>query len=250
MLKTRLIMTLLIQNNQLVKGRRFDKSRVVDTIIPTIKIYSKREVDEIVIYDTEASQRSSINYNLIKDIAKYVNIPLAYGGGINTLEEIRNIIRSGADKVLLNTALYNNLKLLKDACNEFGNQCILVGIDVKNFHGEYYCFSDSGKVNTFKKFEDWVNDILVFSPGEIIITSIDNDGMMNGFDLELYKLLDWRINIPIIASGGAGKINDFISVLEIERIDAVAAASVFHFTEITPKLVRAKLKEKGFNVRK
>lgn len=243
-------MTLLIQNNQLVKGCKFDKSRVVDTIIPTIKIYSKREVDEIVIYDTEATRRKTINYSLIKEIAKYINIPLAYGGGINTLEEVRKIIRSGADKVVINTSLYDNLSLLKEACNEFGNQCIVVGIDVKSFQGEYYCFSDSGKINTFKKLGDWLNEILIFNPGEIILTSIDADGMMNGYDLELYKSLDSNITIPMIASGGAGKLNDFVSVLEIEKISAIAAASAFHFTEITPKFIRAHLKKEGFNVRK
>lgn len=243
-------MTLLLQNNQLVKGIKFDKSRIVDTIIPTIKIYSKREVDEIVIYDTEATQRNAIDFTLISQIAKYISIPLSYGGGITSLEDIRKILRSGADKVVLNSSLYNNLELLSDACNEFGSQCITVGIDVKNIQGSYYCHSHSGTTNTSKKLHAWLDEVLILNPGEVILTSIDFDGMMSGFDLELYNSLQSNLSLPVIASGGAGKLDDFVAVLKNDKINAVAAASIFHFTEITPKLIRAKLKEEGFNVRK
>lgn len=250
MLKTRIIMTLLIRNYQLVKGLKFDKSRFIDTILPTIKIYSRREVDELVIYDTEAMQLNRIDYDLIKEIGQNINIPLAYGGGITSLDQIRKILRSGADKVVLNTSLYSNKNLLIDACEEFGSQCIVVGIDVKSFQGEYYCHSNSGETNTYVKLENWLSEILPLNPGELILTSIDHDGMMQGFDIELYNSLKNFPNVPIIASGGAGKLEDFRHVLECKNVNSVAAASIFHFTEITPKLIRAKLKENGFNVRK
>jgi imidazole glycerol-phosphate synthase subunit HisF len=250
MLKTRIIMTLLIEDSHLVKGKKFEKNRVVDTIIPTLKVYDKREVDELVLYDTKARANNTINFDKIKSLSKYVNIPLAYGGGIDAIEDIHNILRSGADKVVLNSCLYTDMNILKKSVLEFGSQCIMVGIDVKKINNVYHCFSESGTYNTGILFDDWVRQVLNFSPGEIILTSIDHDGVMNGYDLELYSKLSDEIRVPIIASGGAGKLNDFTEVLKTNRVNALAAASIFHFTEITPKMIRNKLSQEGFEVRK
>ena len=249
MLKTRLIMTLLIEDNQLVKGLMFDKSRKVDTIIPTLKVYEKREVDELVIYDTKATSRGEINYSLISEISRYVSIPLAYGGGIKSASDIRKVLMSGADKVVLNSVLYSNPDLIKEAAIEFGAQCVIVGIDYKTIESSHYCYSNSGKIQQRKDFNYWFNLFVNYEPGEIIITSIDNDGMMNGYDLSLYSRLNSIRNIPIIASGGAGNLDDFVEVLRIPAISAVAASSVFHFTQMTPKIIKKHLLTKGIKVR-
>ena len=249
MLKTRLIMTLLIENNQLVKGLKFDKSRRIDTIIPTLKVYEKREVDELVIYDTKASERGHINFELISDVARNVSIPLSYGGGISALEDIRKILRSGADKVVVNSSVYSNPALIKSAAEEFGRQCIIIGIDVKKTEFGYKCYSESGKTEQDFDFLYWFSRALELDPGEIIVTSIDRDGMMNGFDMELYSLLPDNTYTPTIASGGAGKPSDFIDVLQFSSITAVAASSIFHFTEQTPKSIKKALLNEGILTR-
>lgn len=252
MLKVRVIPTLLFKDIGLVKCVGFNSWRRVDTVLPAIKVYNMREVDELILLDISASsQNRDPDYKEIEEFSKECFIPFTVGGGIKTLEHIKLLLRSGADKVCINSEAYNNINLIKEASDMFGSQCIVISIDAKlHEDGNYYCYSNCGTICINKRVEDWAKIVEANGAGEILITSIENDGTMKGYDLELIKRITDVVDIPVIASGGAGSYEDMYKAINYSKADAVAAASIFHFTEQTPKCAKNYLGLKGIPVRR
>lgn len=251
MIKNRIIPTLLWKETGLVKGVGFDSWRRVDTVIPAIRVYNMREVDELVLLDVSATgEGRDPDYESIKEFSASCFVPFAVGGGIRTVEHIKMLLRSGADKVVVNSVLFDDLELLREGARIFGAQCMVASVDCKFEDGEYYCYSHSGQTRTTYKVEEWVRILEENGAGELLITSIENDGTMNGYDHELIKRAVACTTIPVIASGGAGSYEDFHKAIVEDGASAVAAASIFHFTEMTPKEAKRYLKSKGIHVRK
>ena len=247
--KIRIIPTLLFNDQVLVKGKQFKSWRVVANLFHMIKLYSLREVDELIFLDINANQSGKINFSLIDEFADQCFMPLTIGGGIKSLSDIESLLKIGADKVSINSSINKEPNLVKEAVKQFGSQCIIVSIDYKKINNEKKVFINSGNTNTNFNLYDYINKIEDFEPGEILLTSIDHDGMMNGFDVETIKSINNKTKIPIIASGGAGKCEDFVSLISSTDIKAIASASIYHFTEVTPLDVKKYIKKKGFNTR-
>lgn len=251
MLKKRIIPTLLLKDNVLVKDKQFRSKRCIGSILPVVKVFNIRQVDEMVILDVEATNKhKDPDYQLIKDISKYCFVPLTVGGGITQIEQIRKLLKCGADKVSINSIGYTNQDLIKEAVNIFGSQCIIISIDVKKINDQYICFSHSGTINTNYVLEDWLKIVDTLNVGEILITSIDNDGMMQGYDIELIQIVKTNTNTPIIVSGGCSSYEDMYEVFERTNVSAVSASSIFQFTNLTPKGAKEYLKKRNINVRK
>lgn len=251
MIKNRIIPTLLWKDTGLVKGVKFDSWRRVDTVIPAIRVYNMREVDELILLDVAATTEGrEPDYESIKEFSSSCFVPFSVGGGIRTVDHIKKILRSGADKVVVNSVLYDDLELLREGARIFGSQCMIASVDCRFIDGDYYCYSHSGQKKTEHKVKDWINILENNGAGEIIITSIDHDGTMTGYDHELIKMVVSHTTIPVIASGGASSYDDFYQAIVNDGASAVAAASIFHFTEMTPKQAKNYLREKGLNIRK
>ena len=251
MLKVRIIPTLLYKDFGLVKGINFNSSRRVGSVLPVIKIYNQREVDELFFVDINATiTNTSIDLEMIKDISRECFVPLTVGGGIDSCSKVEDLLMSGADKISLNTAAFNNSNLITDIANRFGSQCVVVSIDVrKKNHKEWNCFSHSGSLPRDKDVVAWAKEVENRGAGEILLTSIDNDGTMQGYDLDLIKLVCESVKIPVIASGGARNFNDMRLAITKSGASAVAAASIFHFTEQTPLGLKSDLSNAGIAVR-
>ncbi len=259
----------------LVKGKGFDKSRRVGSLMQAVKVYNLREVDELVYLDVEANQnKAGPDYQIISEMARECFCPLAVGGGITSLEQARKVFLSGADKIVLNTFAFQDPKLIKEVAASFGSQAVIVSIDARRFKEKplnqkplrkenkkeiiftqeknenvfYEVIVLSGKEETGKNVIEWAKEVEALGAGEILLTSIEKDGFMQGYDLELIKQVAKAVKIPVIASGGAGKIEDFALALRVGA-HAVSAASLFHFTSLTPLEVKQYLKTQGFSVR-
>jgi cyclase len=251
MLKIRVIPTLLWKNYSLVKGVGFDSWRRVGSVIPAIKVYNSRDVDELFLFDiTATSENREPDDKSIKDFAMECSVPFTVGGGINKLSQIEYLLHSGADKVSINSYSYNRPDIIKESSNTFGSQCIVASIDVKkNTDGQYHCYSNCGKKNTGKKPIEWAKELEQLGCGEILLTSINLDGTRNGYDINLISMITKAVSVPVIASGGAGNYNHMVSAIKDGGASAVAAASIFHFTEKTPLEAKKKMKECGIPVR-
>ncbi len=251
MLKIRLIPTLLYDGNSLVKGIKFDSWRHVGTILPAIKVYNMRQVDELIIVDIAATREGRRpDFELVKEFSCECFVPLTVGGGIRSLDDIRDLLKFGADKICINSVVFENPNFIKEAANVFGSQCIVISVDAKKrLDGEYECYSHSGTQATGMLVKDWVKTAEALGAGEILITSTDRDGTMLGYDLDLIKLVTSCVNIPVIASGGVKGYKDMADAIK-NGAKAVAAASIFHFTEQTPKEAKKYLADCGFRVRK
>lgn len=252
MLKVRVIPTLLWKDFGLVKGVAFNSWRRVGSVLPAIKVYNSRDVDELIIMDILASQeKTPPEHDSVNDFSDACFVPLTVGGGITDIEQIRKLLHAGADKILINSAAYSDLTLIKKSALCYGSQCIVVGIDAKLLSsGQYACFSHAGKVQTNKNPVDWAKALADHGAGEIVITSIDRDGTMQGYDLQLTEAIVNAVDIPVIASGGAGTYAHMCDVVKQSGASAVAAASMFHFTEQTPSGAKAALESMGIPVRK
>ena len=250
MLKTRVIPTLLRNAQGLVKGKSFDSWRRVGTVLPAIKVYNMREVDELILLDINATteNRNQI-YSEIEELTSQSFVPLTIGGGINNLDQIKNLLLSGADKVCINTSAYYKPEIIKKASETFGSQCIIISVDVKKRKNGYLeCYSHSGSKRTGKEVSKHCKEMQSFGAGEILITSITHDGMMKGYDLELITLISKSVTIPVIASGGAGNYKHMSSAIK-SGANSVAAASMFHYTEQTPSEAKKYLKSNGIPIR-
>ena len=252
MLKTRIIPTLLWKNFGLVKGVGFDSWRRVGPVLPAIKVYNTREVDELVLVDIMASQdKTEPDWDSVHDFADECFVPLTVGGGITSVQQIQNLLRAGADKVSINSAAYADPRLVEQAAKRFGAQCIVASIDARRgADASYSCFSHSGSVATGRRADEWARELEARGAGEILLTSIERDGTLSGYDLELIESVVRAVNVPVIASGGAGNYQHMRQAIEQAGASAVAAASMFHFTEQTPAEAKAALEAAGIPVRR
>ncbi|HEX2534527.1 MAG TPA: imidazole glycerol phosphate synthase cyclase subunit [Chitinophagaceae bacterium] len=251
MLKIRVIPTLLWKNFGLVKGVGFNSWRRVGSILPAVKVYNTRQVDEMIIVDISAStEQADPDFEMLSEIAHECFVPLTFGGGIRTLEHITKALRLGADKIALNTAALEDPQLIRRAADRFGSQCVVVSIDAaKGADGVYYCFSHSGSRMTEHKVVEWAKEAEELGAGEILLTDVQLDGSMEGYNLQLIRDVSNAVNIPVIASGGAGKLEDFSEAILSSGASAVAAASLFHFTQTTPLEIKRFLGSKNVMVR-
>lgn len=250
MLKVRVIPTLLWKEVGLVKGIGFNSWRRTGSILPAVKVYNNRQVDELIVLDITASiNDNDPDYNMVGDIAHECFVPLTIGGGVKNVEQIRTLLQLGADKVSINTGALLRPELITEAAMKFGSQCVVVSIDVAEVDGKYFCASHSGtKISEYSVIE-WAQRAEELGAGEIILTDIVLDGSMKGYNQEIIKQVAQAVKIPVIASGGAGSLNDFSDVILNAKASAVAASSIFQFTEVTPLEVKNHLAEKGIPIR-
>jgi cyclase len=252
MLKVRVIPTLLWKNYGLVKGVGFNSWRRVGPVLPAIKVYNTRDVDELVLVDILASLESSApDAESVHDFADECFVPFTVGGGISNLDQILGLLRAGADKIIINTAAYTKPLLIEEAAGRCGSQCIVASVDARRENdGSYSCYSHSGTAATKIRPSTWAKELENRGAGEILITSIDRDGSMQGYDLDLIEQVTSSVNVPVIASGGGGNYEHMRQAIQEAGASAVAAASMFHFTEQTPAEAKAFLSKSGIPVRK
>ena len=252
MLKVRIIPTLLWKDFGLVKGIGFDSWRRVGTVLPAIKVYNTREVDELILVDiTATGEAREPDYESVAEFSAECFVPLTVGGGIRNLDHITRLLHAGADKVSINSAAHENPTLITEAANRFGAQCIVVSMDARRLpDGRHECFSHSGTKPTGKAPAAWAREVEALGAGEILLTSIERDGTMQGYDLELIQQVTAAVRIPVIASGGAGNYEHMAAAIQAGRASAVAAASLFHFTQQTPLEAKHYLAKLGIPVRR
>jgi imidazole glycerol-phosphate synthase subunit HisF len=250
MLKIRVIPTLLWKGPGLVKGAGFDSWRRVGPVLPAIRVYNRREVDELVLLDIAATpDDEQPDLESLADYGQDCFVPLCFGGGIRDSDQVRALLRSGADKVSVNSAAYARPDLVRDIARRHGTQCVVASIDVRPAgRGRWTCFSHAGMRDTGQDAVAWARQMQDAGAGEILLTSIDRDGTFQGYDLDLIAAVSAAVSVPVIASGGAGGYGDMVAAVRAGA-SAVAAASIFHFTELTPAGAKAALAEAGFPVR-
>ena len=252
MLKVRVIPTLLWKQFGLVKGVGFNSWRRVGPVLPAIKVYNQREVDELVLVDIAAHlSTDGPDFESIDEFGQDCFVPLTVGGGITRIDQVQKLLRAGADKVSLNSSIYSSPELLTDIAMRHGAQCVVASIDVRaNADGGWKCFSHAGQQATGREVREWAHELESRGAGEILITSIDRDGTFQGYDLALIEAVVNSVGIPVIASGGAGNYQHMVDAVTKAGASAVAAASMFHYTEQTPAGAKAALSAAGVPVRK
>ena len=250
MLKVRVIPTLLWKQLGLVKGIGFDSWRRIGPVLPAIKVYNQREVDELILVDIVANQSNAEpDFESINEFGQHCFIPLAIGGGITRIDQVQRLLGAGADKVCINSASYTRPQLITEIAKRHGVQSVVASVDVRSIDGVWVCFSHAGQKNTGREVKAWVRELEGLGAGEILITSIERDGTMLGYDLALTEEIVRSVNIPIIASGGAGNYQHMVDAVLQAGASAVAASSIFHFTEQTPAGAKAALAAAGIPVR-
>ncbi len=237
MLTKRIIPCLDVKKGKVIKGIRFEGHRVVGGIVELAKFYCNRGADELVFYDITASpQGRSVDYSWVIKVAEQINIPFTVAGGIRSVDTMREVLRAGADKISLNSPALENPDLINQGAKEFGSQCIVLGVDSKYVDGEDYVFMYTGSpqktANTNLKTVDWIKEAVSRGVGEVVVNSMDADGVKNGYDLRLLKKIQAVCPVPVIASGGAGKMEHFLEVFAQTNVDGALAASVFHFGDV------------------
>ena len=250
MLKLRVMPTLLYKDFGLVKGVSFDSWRRVGSAMQAVKVYNMREVDELVFLDISATRDGrSPDFELVDELADECFMPLAVGGGVRTIDDVRRLLQVGADKVVLNTAAVDDPDLIRKVADRFGTQCVVVSIDARRTGDGWEVYTHSGTKATGLDPVALAQVAEARGAGEIMVTSIDRDGTMEGYDIELTRAVSEAVSIPVIASGGAGNYEHMTEVVEQARASAVAAASIFHFTHQTPLEAKQHLRGRGCNVR-
>ena len=250
MVKVRIIPCLDVKNGRVVKGINFVDLVDAGDPVEQARHYSENGADEICFLDISASlENRETMVNVVKKTANEVFIPLTVGGGISSLENIQSLLKAGADKVSINSAAIKNSNIIKESSEYFGNQCIVVAVDVKKINNDWYVFSHGGTKNTGMIAIEWIKKIQDLGAGEILLTSMDRDGTKSGFDINLLEKVSEFLKIPLIASGGVGTIEHFYEGVAKGKADALLAASVFHFNEISIKDVKDFLLKKNIEVR-
>lgn len=253
MLKVRVIPTLLWKQFGLVKGVGFNSWRRVGPLLPAVQVYNRREVDELVLVDIEAQgSGGELDVESIDDLAQYCFVPLTVGGGITHIDQVQRLLRAGADKISVNTAGYVRPQLIGEIAKRHGAQCVVASIDVRHDPGagRWRCFSHAGSRDTGREVREWACEMEARGAGEILITSIERDGTLEGYDMALIERVASAVGIPVIASGGAGTYQHMVDAVQLAGASAVAAASMFHFTERTPAGAKAALAAAGVPVRR
>ncbi len=250
MLCKRIIPCLDIKDGRTVKGVHFEALRDAGDAIELAIRYCKEGADELVFLDITATndKRKTLS-ELVTKIASKINIPFTVGGGVSSLEDVSVLLKAGADKVAINTAAFKNPQLIYEMAHRFGSQCVVVGIDVKFEDAEWRVYLNGGRIKTDKTALDWAKEAVSLGAGEILLTSMDSDGTKDGFSNDIIKLISENVNVPVIASGGAGTIKHFEDVFTIGKADAALAASVFHYNEIHIDDLKKELKRKHIKVR-
>lgn len=250
MLKIRIIPTLLFKEVGLVKGVQFDSWRRTGPAMQAIKVYNLREVDEIIFVDITATKEGrSPDLSVIDELADECFVPMTVGGGVHSLEDARRLVEVGADKVSINSALVDQPAIVEAIAHKYGSQFVVASIDVRRINGNYVVYTHADMCPVSVPLLDLVKQVEALGAGEILLTSIDRDGTMQGYDIELNGMVSAATRLPVIASGGAGSYEHMADVLRQTSVSAVAAASIFHFTEQTPLEAKRYLKAQGFAVR-
>lgn len=251
MLKKRIIPCLDVRDGTVVKGVNFTGLREISSPVELAKYYSENGADELVFYDiTASSDGRRLFTDILKETAANVFIPLTVGGGINTVEDFDRVLKCGADKVSVNSGALRDPELIGKAAKLYGDQCVVLSVDVKRVDGRFTVFSKGGRENTGLDAIEWIRQGVERGAGEIVLNSIDTDGVKNGFDLEMLERVCEVVSVPVIASGGAGKIEDFITLFEkVPGVDAGLAASVFHFGEVEIRTLKQEMHKHGIPVR-
>lgn len=251
MLTRRIIPCLDVRDGKVVKGINFVGIREVGDPVELARRYNEQRADELVFLDITATfEGRKTMVETVRKVAEQVFIPLTVGGGISSLEQIRELLSAGADKISLNSAALDHPELIEQAARAFGSQCVVLAVDAKKQpDGSWHCYRAGGRSDTGVDVIEWVKQATALGAGEILLTSMDADGTKAGFDLELCKAVKNAVSVPVIASGGCGSIEDFATVFEEDAADAALAASLFHYGELTVDQVKDHLKGKGIHVR-
>ena len=251
MITKRIIPCLDVRNGRVVKGVNFEGLSDVSSPVELARYYSENGADELVFYDITASfEERALFTDILREVAGSIFIPLTVGGGINTLEDFDRVLRCGADKVSVNSGAIRNPDLVRQAARRYGNQCVVISADVKRVGGEFRVFAKGGREDTGMEAIGWIRRCVEQGAGEVVLNSIDTDGVKKGFDLKMLRAVCDAVDVPVIASGGAGSIQDFVTLFrEIPGVDAGLAASVFHFGEIAIPALKRALRANGITVR-
>ena len=247
MLKARVIPVLTFNGFGLVKTKKFTNPRMVGNPVQNARVYNSRGVDELVFIDIYATkQNRKINLKLVSDVIKECFMPVAIGGGIESIQDINDLLKIGADKVIIKTKALQDVQFIKDAVSFFGSQCICISIDVYKSDNVYKIYNTIG---IDKSLDVFLQEMTSCEVGEFFLVSVDNDGMMGGFDLELVNYVEKKTKIPIIAAGGGGNMNHYNELLSKTKVRAIGSASIFHFTRYTPLDIKNELKSINIPVR-
>jgi len=251
MITKRIIPCLDVKNGRVVKGTNFEGLADVSSPVELGRYYSAHGADELVFYDITASAEGrGLFTDILKQVASSVFIPLTVGGGINTVDDFDRVLKCGADKVSVNSGAIRNPDLVEAAAKRYGDQCVVLSVDVKRVDGVFRVFAKGGRENTGMEALSWIKRCVDSGAGEVVVNSIDTDGVKGGFDLEMLEQVCNLVNVPVIASGGAGCINDFVTLFKtLPKVDAGLAASIFHFGEVSIADLKQELKANNITVR-
>ena len=251
MITKRIIPCLDVRDGRVVKGVNFEGLSDVSSPVELASYYSENGADELVFYDITASAEGRALFtDILRKVAETIFIPLTVGGGINTVDDFDRVLKCGADKVSVNSGAIRNPQLIKEAAQRYGNQCVVISADVKRVDGEFRVFARGGRDDTGMEAISWIKKCVDLGAGEVVVNSIDTDGVRGGFDIEMLKVVCDAVDVPVIASGGAGSSDDFVQLFrQIPDIDAGLAASIFHFGEVTIKELKEKLRDNDITVR-
>ena len=251
MITKRIIPCLDVRDGRVVKGVNFEGLKEVDSPVKLAQFYSENGADELVFYDITASaENRNLFTDILRETAKNVFIPLTVGGGIRSTADFERVLACGADKVSVNSGAIENPAFVQEAAKKYGNQCVVLSADIKRVNGRFHVFAKVGRVDTGLEAIEWIKRLVDMGAGEVVVNSMDTDGVKNGFDLELLKAVCAVVNVPVIASGGAGSQEDFVRLFkEIPTVSAGLAASVFHFGEIAIPALKKTLAQEGISMR-
>ena len=251
MITKRIIPCLDVRNGRVVKGTNFEGLRDVSSPVELGKFYSDNGADELVFYDITASAEGrKLFTDILTEVASTIFIPLTVGGGINTVEDFDRVLKCGADKVSVNSGAIRNPDLVREAARLYGDQCVVLSADVKRVDGVFRVFAKGGRENTGMEAISWIKRCVASGAGEVVLNSIDTDGVKQGFDLEMLEAVSNAVDVPVIASGGAGCMEDFITLFQtLPKVDAGLAASIFHFGQVQIPDLKKTLAENNIPVR-
>ena len=251
MITKRIIPCLDVRNGRVVKGTNFQGLQDVSSPVELGKFYSDNGADELVFYDITASAEGrKLFTDILTEVASTIFIPLTVGGGINTVEDFDRVLKCGADKVSVNSGAIRNPGLVEEAARLYGNQCVVLSADVKLVDGVWRVFAKGGRENTGMEAIGWIKQCVMNGAGEVVVNSIDTDGVKGGFDIEMLRAVCDAVSVPVIASGGAGKVQDFITLFDaLPKVDAGLAASIFHFGEVAIPDLKAEMARHGIATR-